>query len=81
MNCVLIRRDGHESAIEDSAAPIHDRGGRVIGAVIVFHDVSAARAMTHQMTHSAQHDLVTQPNRLQRLVLVEDLLIDRVQVK
>jgi diguanylate cyclase (GGDEF)-like protein/PAS domain S-box-containing protein len=64
-NCVLIRRDGFESAIEDSAAPIHDRAGRVIGAVIVFHDVSAARAMSLQMTHSAQHDLVTNlPNRL-----------------
>src|ERR1700686_2467265 len=65
VNCVLVRRDGFESSIEDSAAPIHDRAGRVIGAVIVFHDVSAARAMTHQMTHSAQHDLVTNlPNRL-----------------
>jgi diguanylate cyclase (GGDEF)-like protein/PAS domain S-box-containing protein len=65
VNCILIRRDGFESAIEDSAAPIHDRGGRVIGAVIVFHDVSAARAMSVQMTHSAQHDLVTNlPNRL-----------------
>jgi diguanylate cyclase (GGDEF)-like protein/PAS domain S-box-containing protein len=64
-NCVLIRRDGFESGIEDSAAPIHDRAGRVIGAVIVFHDVSAARAMSHQMTHSAQHDVVTNlPNRL-----------------
>src|SRR6202171_2478757 len=65
VNCILIRRDGFESAIEDSAAPIHDRAGRVIGAVIVFHDVSAARAMSLQMTHSAQHDLVTNlPNRL-----------------
>jgi diguanylate cyclase (GGDEF)-like protein/PAS domain S-box-containing protein len=65
VNCVLIRRDGYESAIEDSAAPIHDRGGRVTGAVIVFHDVSAARAMSVQMTHSAQHDVVTNlPNRL-----------------
>src|SRR5882672_5866708 len=65
VNCVLIRRDGYESAIEDSAAPIHDRGGRIIGAVIVFHDVSAARAMTHQMTHSAQYDVVTNlPNRM-----------------
>ena len=36
MDCVLIRRDGFESAIEDSAAPIHDRAGLVIGAVIVF---------------------------------------------
>jgi len=32
INCVLIRRDGYESAIEDSAAPIHDRSGRVTGA-------------------------------------------------
>ena len=65
VNCVLIRRDGFESLIEDSAAPIHDRAGRVTGAVIVFHDVSAARAMSVQMTHSAQHDVVTNlPNRL-----------------
>ena len=65
VNCVLIRRDGFESAIEDSAAPIHDRAGRVIGAVIVFHDVSEARAMTMQMTHSAHHDVVTGlPNRV-----------------
>src|SRR3984893_6732121 len=65
VNCVLIRRDGFESAIEDSAAPIHDRAGRIIGAVIVFHDVTAARAIALQMTYSAQHDLVTNlPNRL-----------------
>jgi diguanylate cyclase (GGDEF)-like protein/PAS domain S-box-containing protein len=65
VDCILIRRDGFESSIEDSAAPIHDRAGRVIGAVIVFHDVSAARAMSSQMTHAAQHDLVTNlPNRL-----------------
>jgi diguanylate cyclase (GGDEF)-like protein/PAS domain S-box-containing protein len=71
VDCVLIRRDGFESAIEDSAAPIHDRAGRVTGAVIVFHDVSAARAMSSQMTHSAQHDVVTNlPNRL--------LLSDRI---
>ena len=65
VNCILIRRDGFESAIEDSAAPIHDREGRIIGAVIVFHDVSAARAMSLEMTYAAQHDLVTNlPNRL-----------------
>ena len=43
-SCMLIRRDGNESAIEDSAAPIHDRRGRVTGAVMVFHDVTEARA-------------------------------------
>jgi diguanylate cyclase (GGDEF)-like protein/PAS domain S-box-containing protein len=64
-NCILIRRDGFESAIEDSAAPIHDRGGQVTGAVIVFHDVSAARAIAQKMAHLAQHDFLTDlPNRM-----------------
>ena len=58
-NCVLIRRDGVESPIEDSAAPIHDRFGQVTGAVIVFHDVSAARATTLSMSYLAQHDSLT----------------------
>ena len=30
-DCVLMRRDGFESAIEDSSAPIHDRHGQVTG--------------------------------------------------
>jgi diguanylate cyclase (GGDEF)-like protein/PAS domain S-box-containing protein len=63
-NCVLIRRDGAESPIEDSAAPIHDRHGQVTGAVMVFHDVSAARATTLRMAYLAQHDSLTDlPNR------------------
>ena len=64
-DCVLIRRDGLESAIEDSAAPIHDRTGQITGAVIVFRDVSVAREMSNKITHSAQHDVLTNlPNRL-----------------
>ncbi len=64
-HCVLIRRGGLEAAIEDSAAPIHDRRGQPSGAVIVFHDVSAARAMTVKMSYLAQHDFLTDlPNRM-----------------
>ncbi|HTD74853.1 MAG TPA: EAL domain-containing protein [Steroidobacteraceae bacterium] len=63
--CILIRRDGIEAAIEDSTAPIHDRAGRVTGAVMVFHDVTQARAVTQKMTHLAQFDFLTDlPNRL-----------------
>ena len=62
---VLVRRDGFESMIEDSAAPIHNRDGRVAGAVIVFHDVSQSRAMALEMAHLAQHDFLTGlPNRV-----------------
>jgi diguanylate cyclase (GGDEF)-like protein/PAS domain S-box-containing protein len=64
-SCILIRRDGTESAIEDSAAPIHDRKGQVTGAVMVFHDVTQARAMLQQMSYLANHDYLTNlPNRL-----------------
>ena len=62
---ILIRRDGHQTAIEDSTAPIHDRSGQVTGAVIVFHDVSQAHAMSQRLSHLAHHDFLTDlPNRL-----------------
>lgn len=64
-NCVLMRRDGVEAAIEDSAAPIHDRRGQVTGAVMVFHDVSATRALSLRISHLAQYDGLTDlPNRI-----------------
>jgi diguanylate cyclase (GGDEF)-like protein/PAS domain S-box-containing protein len=70
-SCILVRRDGIESPIEDSAAPIHDRRGQVTGAVMVFHDVTQARAMTQRMAYLAHHDYLTGlPNRL----LLEDRL-------
>jgi diguanylate cyclase (GGDEF)-like protein/PAS domain S-box-containing protein len=68
---LLIDRDGNEYAIEDTAAPIHDLSGAVIGAVIVFHDVSDARAAALLMASSAHHDPLTRlPNRM--------LLSDRI---
>jgi diguanylate cyclase (GGDEF)-like protein/PAS domain S-box-containing protein len=74
-NCVLIRRDGKETAIEDSTAPIHDRRGQVTGAVMVFHDVSVSRAMTLKMSYLAQHDSLTAlPNR----VLLNDRLSEAI---
>jgi diguanylate cyclase (GGDEF)-like protein/PAS domain S-box-containing protein len=62
--CILVRRDGLELPIADSAAPIHDREGQTTGAVIVFRDVSVERAMSLQLSHLAQYDVLTDlPNR------------------
>lgn len=71
-NLILISRKGREIAVENSAAPIHDRDGRVVGGVLVFRDVSETYAMAMRMTHQAQHDFLTGlPNRV--------LLVDRLK--
>jgi diguanylate cyclase (GGDEF)-like protein/PAS domain S-box-containing protein len=60
----LISADGHEYAIEDSAAPIRFRTGQILGVVLVFHDVSQRRQLADQLAHQAGHDALTQlPNR------------------
>ncbi len=42
-NTALVSRDGREIPIEDSAAPIRDVAGELIGVVLVFHDVTEKR--------------------------------------
>ncbi|MFZ0255369.1 MAG: EAL domain-containing protein [Gammaproteobacteria bacterium] len=56
---LLISRNGKEYAIEDSAAPIRTRDGEIIGAVLVFHDVTQTRRAKHQLVHEATHDALT----------------------
>ena len=64
-NCVVVRPDGVEIPIEDSVAPIHNKEGQPVGAVMVFRDVSATRNTALEMAHSAEHDFLTGlPNRM-----------------
>jgi PAS domain S-box-containing protein len=46
---VVLRPDGTEAPIDDSAAPIRDRDGRLIGVVLVFRDVSERKATEVQL--------------------------------
>ncbi|MDO9191493.1 MAG: EAL domain-containing protein [Undibacterium sp.] len=55
----LINRQGTVFSIEDSAAPMRDRANQIIGAVLVFHDVSDARRLADEMTYQATHDALT----------------------
>ncbi|HEY2635507.1 MAG TPA: PAS domain S-box protein [Steroidobacteraceae bacterium] len=56
---VLVNRRGQELAIQDSAAPIRDRAGNLIGAVMVFHDVSKERRLHRALHYQASHDALT----------------------
>lgn len=58
-NTVLVRRDGAEFVIEDSAAPILDRDGNTVGAVMVFYDVSLMHRIPHLLSYHAAHDTLT----------------------
>lgn len=61
---VLIGRSGVRTHIEATAAPIIDENDLLLGAVMVFHDVSQARAKASEMMYLAQHDALTGlPNR------------------
>lgn len=42
-NCLLVSRDGTETPIDDSAAPISNDAGFVSGVVLVFRDITARR--------------------------------------
>lgn len=65
INCTLVRRDGIEFGIENRVTPLHGMNGDVTGAIVAFHDVSAARARSLEMSHMAQHDSLTRlPNRI-----------------
>jgi diguanylate cyclase (GGDEF)-like protein/PAS domain S-box-containing protein len=56
---LLLRRDGTEVAIGDSAAPIRDRNGGTTGVVLVFHDVTEKRRVSRKLSHEAAHDALT----------------------
>ncbi len=59
VDCFLIRPDGKSSAIEHSAAPIRGRDGSIVGAVLVFRDVTASKEINVQMAYLATHDALT----------------------
>lgn len=56
---LLVSRIGREFSIQDSAAPIRDRRRNIVGAVLVFQDVTEARKLAQQVAHQASHDPLT----------------------
>jgi diguanylate cyclase (GGDEF)-like protein/PAS domain S-box-containing protein len=65
LNCTLIRRDGFAFGIETKVTHTHGEDGRLTGAVVAFHDVSAARATSAELSRQARHDSLTGlPNRI-----------------
>jgi|GEM_PF-469940 len=56
---ILVSKNGTEYGIEDSASPIRNSQKGIVGAVLVFHDVSMQRRHSNEMNYRATHDALT----------------------
>lgn len=57
---VLLNKHGNEFSIENSAAPICDHSGNIIGAVLVFRNITDIRNLSRKMEFQATHDALTE---------------------
>ncbi len=73
---VLIARDGTEYQIADSCAPIRDMLGRVIGAVLVFRDVTDEYARRDQLRRSLEQYRLLSEHAISAII-VHEILFDR----
>ena len=58
-NTILISRGGAEYGIENSTAPILNEKGELLGAIMVFHDVTEQKRISGEMSYRATHDNLT----------------------
>ena len=56
---ILITKTGNEIPIEDSAAPITDKGGHVTGTVLVFRDATEKKEKQQRIEYLSYHDQLT----------------------
>ncbi|MBI1425208.1 MAG: EAL domain-containing protein [Gammaproteobacteria bacterium] len=55
----LVRKDGEEFIIRDTATPIRDHNSNIVGAVVIFDDFSTLHAMAEKLVYQAAHDDLT----------------------
>jgi PAS domain S-box-containing protein len=55
---ILISRVGHEVWVEESSAPVRNQSGAVVGAILVFRDITARREIQDQVSQSQRMDAV-----------------------
>ena len=79
---VLIAKNGTETAIEDSAAPIRDAAGNISGVVMVFHDVTERRRVEAALrTSHDQFSALVNHSPLRVFLVDSHLRIRQINVK
>ena len=61
---LLLKKNGAEVPIDDSAAPLLEGVGKIAGGVLVFRDLTARKLVAEKLRFQAFHDPLTKlPNR------------------
>lgn len=64
-NCKLVARDGNEISIGDTVSPVRGEDGEILGAVLVFQDISQRKKTEAELIRNAFYDSITGlPNRV-----------------
>jgi len=69
---LLIDKQGRERPIDDSAAPIFSRDRKVIGAVLVFHDVAVRRNSAKRLEESEARQRAMFESALDGIITIDD---------
>ncbi|WP_456269383.1 EAL domain-containing protein [Kushneria sp. AK178] len=56
---ILINSDQQTREVKATAAPVRVAGGRTMGVILVFQDMSRARDLQRRLTFTASHDALT----------------------
>ncbi|MCL6478338.1 MAG: PAS domain S-box protein [Peptococcaceae bacterium] len=79
---VLISRDGTERSVDDSAAPIRDVKGEVIGVILVFRDVTVERRKEEELKESEhKYRTIFESTGTAMVIIEEDTTISLVNTE
>ncbi len=86
---ILLRKDGTEVPIDDSAAPIRDRSGSIVGVVLVFRDIAERKQLEIELREHRDHleelvaertkELVSSNEQLQKEIAERKLAQERIK--
>jgi|GEM_PF-1325139 len=68
---VLLAKDGAEYPIDDSAAPIQGKDGKMTGVVLVFHDVTGQRKASRELARSEARKSAIVSNALDAIITID----------